>query len=65
MAAARIEEDAVLVITDKEYGVLLSGGSARISERAVILTVRDDATMEQRLAMAQRAAEIVAARSRP
>jgi len=59
----RVDDDAVLVITDKEFGAALTGPNVRLGERVVILTVRDDATHEQRLAMAEKAAEIVRART--
>lgn len=59
----RVDDDAVLVITDKEYGATFTVPNVRVGERVVILTVRDDATHEQRLAMAEKAAEIVRART--
>ena len=62
MAQVQIKADSVLVITDKEFGALLTGGNVLIRERVVLLTVRDDATMEERSVMAAKAAEIVSAR---
>ncbi len=61
MASVQIKADSVLVITDTEFGAFLTGGNVLIRERVVLLTVRDDATMEERTAMAARAADILAA----
>lgn len=60
----RIEKDVVFVITDAEYGATFTGDpNLIIDDRAVIVTVHDAATMEERIAMAARAADIVRARS--
>jgi len=57
----RVKAGAVLVITDKEYGATFTGTQVWVDEEAIVLTVRDDATMEQRLEMAAKAAAIKAA----
>jgi len=63
--AVKVRRGAVLVLTDREYGATFTGADhLDIYDDAIILTVRDDASEEQRDAARKRAAEIVAAREK-
>ena len=61
--SVKLDKGVVFVITDKEFGVLFgSTPNLHAKDYATVLTVRDDATMEERLAAMKEAAAIVAAR---
>jgi len=60
----RVKKGTVIVVTDIEYGATFTGDPNLIlDDDVVLITVRDDATMEERIEMAAKAADIVRARS--
>lgn len=58
MSAVRIGDRCTLVLTDKEWDDLNAGGALRIGNDAIVLTVPDGTSFEDRQRMAYRAAQI-------
>lgn len=58
MGSDRFGDRCTLVLTDSEWGRLRASEAIRFGNDCIILTVPDNATFEQREAMALRAAQI-------
>lgn len=58
MSSDRFGNKATLVITDAQWAEIRNSEAVRFGDDAVILTVPNDATFEQRERMALRAAQI-------
>ena len=58
-----MEADSIMLVTDRQYGATFTGATRlQLDDRAIVFTVRDDATMAERIAMAKQIAAVVAAR---